>query len=44
MITKVLHIDHPSKGLLNFVRKLQADKDAKKEALLKDKGNYFDKK
>jgi len=44
MKTKVLHIDHPYQGLLNFVRKLQAEKDAKKEALLKDKSKYFDKK
>ena len=44
MKTKVLIIDHPSQSLLNFVRKLQADKDAKKEALLEDKNKYFAKK
>jgi len=41
MKTKVLDIVHPSQSLLNLVRKLQADKDAKKKALLKDKSKYF---
>lgn len=44
MTTKTLHIKNPSEGLLTLVRKLQADKDAKKAALLALKGKYFPKK
>ncbi|WP_316834621.1 hypothetical protein [Pedobacter nutrimenti] len=44
MTTKVLYIKKPSQGLLNLVRKLQADKDAKKEALIASKFNYFPNK
>lgn len=34
MNAKVLHIKQPSHGLLNLVRKLQAEKEAKIEALV----------
>ncbi|MEJ2880166.1 hypothetical protein [Pedobacter sp. GR22-6] len=44
MTNKALHIKNPSQGLLDLVRKLQAEKDAKKEALLASKTKYFPKK
>jgi|GEM_PF-3033272 hypothetical protein len=44
MTNKVLHIKNPSQGLLDLVRKLQAEKDAKKEALLASKAKYFPQK
>lgn len=44
MATKTLHITHPSQGLLNLARKLQAEKEAKKEALIAKKDSYFIKK
>lgn len=41
MTNKVLHIKNPPQRLLDLVRKLQADKDAKKDALLASKSKYF---
>jgi hypothetical protein len=41
MSNKVLHIKNPTKSLLAFVRKLGADKDAKKHALFASKSKYF---
>lgn len=41
MTNKALHIKNPSQGLLDLVRKLRAEKDAKKEALLASKSKYF---
>jgi len=41
MSNKVLHIKKPSPGLLDLARKLRADKDARKEALLASKSKYF---
>ena len=44
MESKTLHIKNPSNRLLNLVRKLQAEKEAKKEALLASKNKYFSNK
>jgi len=37
MKTKTLHIEKPSKSLLDFVRNLQLDKEQKKKALVSSK-------
>lgn len=44
MKTNTLHITNPSKGLLDLVRKLQADKDAAKKKLREQAHLYFPKK
>lgn len=44
MQAKVLHIKHPSKSLLDFVRDLRAKKEAEKAELLANKDKYFPKK
>lgn len=41
MTLKTLHINNPSKGLLDLVKKLEADKDAKIKAVLADKSKYL---
>jgi len=44
MTNKALHIKNPSQGLLDILRKLQAEKDAKKQALVASGDKYFPKK
>jgi hypothetical protein len=44
MKSTTLHIEKPSKGLLDLVRKLQADKEASKKELRSNWGKYFPKK
>jgi len=43
MKTNTLHITNPSKGLLDLVRKLQADKEATKRELREKADQYFPK-
>lgn len=43
MKTSTLHIDKPSKGLLDLVRKLQADKDARQAEIKSEWNKYFPK-
>jgi hypothetical protein len=44
MKTNTLHITNPSKGLLDLVRKLQADKETAKKELRDKAHEYFPKK
>jgi len=44
MNNSTLHIDSPSKGLLDLARKLQADKNKRQEQLKSDWNKYFPKK
>jgi len=41
MKTNTLHITNPSKGLLDLVRKLQANKDVAKKELCEQAHLYF---
>jgi hypothetical protein len=43
MNSTTLHIEKPSKGLLELVRKLQADKEASKKELRANSDKYFAK-
>jgi hypothetical protein len=44
MKIKTLHIEKPSQQLLELVRKLQADKEARKKELRDSWDKYFPKK
>lgn len=44
MKTSTLHITQPSKSLLDLVRKLQADKDARQAEIKSEWDKYFPKK
>jgi len=44
MKIKTLHIENPSQPLLDLVRKLQADKEARKKELRDNWAKYFPKK
>ena len=44
MTLKTLHIDNPSSKVLDFVRKLQSDKEAKLKQLDAEREKYFAKK
>lgn len=44
MFTKTVYIEKPSQKLLEFVRKLQADKEERKRKLLSQKDDFFPKK
>jgi len=44
MLVKTLHIENPSEQLLNFVRKLQAEKEENKKKLVSKKDDFFKKK
>jgi len=44
MLLKTVQIEKPSPGLLNLVRKLQAEKEANKKRLVSKKDDFFKKK
>lgn len=43
MKTSTVYIEQPSKGLLDLVRKLKADKDARQTAMKSEWAKYFPK-
>lgn len=43
MKTSTVYIEQPSKGLLDLVRKLKADKDARQMAMKSEWAKYFPK-
>lgn len=44
MKTSTVHIEKPSKGLLELVRKIQAEKEVRQEEIKANWNNYFPKK
>ncbi|WP_170826896.1 hypothetical protein [Flavobacterium caeni] len=44
MKTSTLHIEQPSKGLLQLVREIQADKEARQKDMKANWNKYFPKK
>jgi hypothetical protein len=44
MKTTTLHIEKPSKGLLDLVRRIQSEKDAQEQLMKSNWNKYFPKK
>ena len=44
MKTSTVHIEKPSKGLLELVRKIQAEKEVRQEEIKANWNTYFPKK